>query len=803
MHHAIRHISALNAPAFILKRNSCAGSWNSLRIRKKLHCHLRPAKHLRAHSPSSRLHSHTHNARRRTARRRLLRLSRAHTGLLHTRYIKVSIWKQQKLANLLPGFSFKTYTDGETIPLLVNKVYSDKSELQYAYTELPFACPSTGRIKTGRFTSGASISLNLGEVLRGDRIMVSDYELVMGKDDEARYLCRKDVDAEGLRRTKELIKEGYVAEWIVDNLPGATSFQTTDKSRKYYAAGFKIGEEVEALQGEEPEYVINNHVTLVVRYHKAPGKNGERGKKVIVGFEVFPKSIGLSNRTEDGLPGDIQNVQSQMVLVSGSNSTNEKGETEEAPLTIPFTYSVYFREDEKLEWQNRWDMYFVAQDDSTNVHWLAIVNSLVIAGLLTAVVAVILTRTIRGDIRGYQEDGIRLKPKRASGTTGPSSIENKSGLLGDLEGEADASDDEEDITGWKLVHGDVFRPPPYAGLLAPLVGSGTQLIFTTLCILILSAVGVLNPSFRGGYVSVGMGLWVFAGLFSGYFSCRVYKTFGGQLWQKNVFVTASLVPGLLFATIFILNLFVWIQASSTAIPFTTLLGLVALWLFFQLPLVYLGGWFGFTQHGAWTHPIKANAIPRQIPSQSWYTRSVQTVLLAGFVPFVVVFIELMFVFKSLWMDKSGYYYVFGFMGVVSAVLGVTVVEVTVVAVYVQLCSEVSVPPFFPLNISPYPIIPLFGQMPLLAVDGVANVCEQNYHWWWQSFLVGASSALWIYVYLIYYFFSRLHISGFVSSLLFFAYGGAACALYGLLTGTVGFLAAYAFVRRIYAAVKID
>jgi len=27
----------------------------------------------------------------------------------------------------------------------------------------------------------------------------------------------------------------------VDNLPGATSFVTIDKSKKYYAAGFKLG----------------------------------------------------------------------------------------------------------------------------------------------------------------------------------------------------------------------------------------------------------------------------------------------------------------------------------------------------------------------------------------------------------------------------------------------------------------------------------------------------------------------------------------------------------------------------------
>ena len=43
----------------------------------------------------------------------------------------------------------------------------------------------------------------------------------------------------------------------------------------------------------------------------------------------------------------------------------------------------------------------------------------------------------------------------------------------------------------------------------------------------------------------------------------------------------------------------------------------------------------------------------------------------------------------------------------------------------------------------------------------------------------------------------------MNSLLFFAYSGLACLVYGLLMGTVGFLTAYAFVRRIYGAIKVD
>lgn len=83
------------------------------------------------------------------------------------------------------------------------------------------------------------------------------------------------------------------------------------------------------------------------------------------------------------------------------------------------------------------------------------------------------------------------------------------------------------------------------------------------------------------------------------------------------------------------------------------------------------------------------------------------------------------------------------------------------------------------------------------------MCPQNYNWHWHAFIAGGSSSAWIFAYLVYYFFNNLHITGFVSSLLFFTYGFLACAVYGLLTGTIGWLAAYAFVRRIYGAIKAD
>jgi transmembrane 9 superfamily protein 2/4 len=133
---------------------------------------------------------------------------------------------------------------------------------------------------------------------------------------------------------------------------------------------------------------------------------------------------------------------------------------------------------------------------------------------------------------------------------------------------------------------------------------------------------------------------------------------------------------------------VWAQASSTALPFGTLVGIGALWLFIQVPLVYAGSWYAFARAGPWEHPRKTNVIPRQIPQQAWYIKSTHSIPIAGLIPFAVIFIELLFVFKSLWQDKSGYYYVFGFLAVVSLILFLTVVEVTIVVTYIQLCQEV-------------------------------------------------------------------------------------------------------------------
>lgn len=71
-------------------------------------------------------------------------------------------------------------------------------------------------------------------------------------------------------------------------------------------------------------------------------------------------------------------------------------------------------------------------------------------------------------------------------------------------------------SGWKLVHGDVFRPPRFPKLFAAIVGSGVQIWCMALITLFLAMFGMLSPATRGALVTAGIFLYVFMALVAGW-----------------------------------------------------------------------------------------------------------------------------------------------------------------------------------------------------------------------------------------------------------------------------------------------
>jgi hypothetical protein len=101
--------------------------------------------------------------------------------------------------------------------------------------------------------------------------------------------------------------------------------------------------------------------------------------------------------------------------------------------------------------------------------------------------------------------------------------------------------------------------------------------------------------------------------------------------------TALMFPGVIFAMFFILDLLVWGQKSSGAVPFGTLVAICFLWFGVSVPLVFVGSYFGFKKPAP-EDPVRTNKIPRQIPEQPWYMHPVFSCLVGGVLPFGAVFI---------------------------------------------------------------------------------------------------------------------------------------------------------------------
>lgn len=287
----------------------------------------------------------------------------------------------------------------------------------------------------------------------------------------------------------------------------------------------------------------------------------------------------------------------------------------------PFDYSVNLQESD-IKWASRWDTYLLMTDDQ--IHWFSIVNSLMIILFLSGMVAMIMLRTLYRDISKYNQLGTQ--------------------------------EEAQEETGWKLVHGDVFRRPSNSDWLCVYVGTGVQFFGMLLVTMVFAVLGFLSPSNRGGLMTAMLLLWVFMGLLAGYSSSSLYKLFKGAEWKNIALRTAFTFPGSVFAIFFFLNSLIWGQKSSGAVPFTTMFALVLLWFGISVPLVFVGSFLGFKKP-AIEDPVKTNKIPRQIPEQAWYMNPIFSILIGGILPFGAVFIEL-FILTSIWLHQ--FYYIFGF-----------------------------------------------------------------------------------------------------------------------------------------------
>ena len=457
--------------------------------------------------------------------------------------------------------------------------------------------------------------------------------------------------------------------------------------------------------------------------------SSEFGK--IVGFRVEPMSIKHSWTGSDDSPkfSTCNDATPPRNDPSRYLALDDLGNQE----TVAFTYDVVWEKSD-TPWTQRWDVYLDADSPKNHdqVHWFAISNSILIVLLMTIMIAIILVRALHKDITNYNEKVSQEEAKEES--------------------------------GWKLVHGDVFRPPSESPMLfSVIIGTGMQLGAMTCATLTFALFGLLSPANRGAIVTAFLIIFVLMGALAGYVSSIFYKMFKGIQWMHNTVLTAMLFPGICAFLFSGINVVLWFEGSSGALHFGAFFTLIFLWFCVSVPLVFLGSYFGYKRETI-SHPVMTKAVPRQIPTVAWYMHPVLTTAFAGVLPFGAVTVELYFIMSALWLHQI--YYIFGFLCLVLVVLLLTTAEVSILLNYFQLCCE-------------------------------------DYNWWWRSLFSGGSCAMYMMLYAMWYHLTELELHGLAPLIVYYGYNLILAMTTFLVTGAIGFMSCFAFNRYIYSSLKVD
>ncbi|KAJ0722441.1 putative nonaspanin (TM9SF) [Helianthus annuus] len=410
--------------------------------------------------------------------------------------------------------------------------------------------------------------------------------------------------------------------------------------------------------------------------------------------------------------------------------------TEDKEVDVAFTYSVGWKMTQQ-PFDKRMEKYvgYLILPHHLSVHHNSIAFSSVTLVILVILLLTFYALVLRKDISKYSHD-----------------VE-----------ETQVAENHEE-TGWKNIHGDVFRFPKHKSLFAAALGSGTHLLVLIVSILVLGHLGFFPPYVRGVFWNALVIVYAITFVISGYTSVSFYSQLEGTNWMKNVLLAGGLFFVPLVLTFSFLNSIANFYGTTAALPLRGMVILTGLCVFLASPLLLLGGIIGKNRASDFQAPCRTAKCPKEVPQLRWYRGVLPQMALAGILPFSVIYIQLYYIFATVWGHRL--YTLYGILCVVFILLLIMTALVSVALTYFQLAVE-------------------------------------DHEWWWRSFFCGGSTGFFIYGYCIYYYFYRSDMTGFMQTSFFFGY--MACVSYGvfLVLGSVGFRASLLFVRYLYAAIKCD
>jgi hypothetical protein len=403
--------------------------------------------------------------------------------------------------------------------------------------------------------------------------------------------------------------------------------------------------------------------------------------------------------------------------------------------TVKFSYSVEWVKSDMTH-DARMSRYVEGSflPASFEIHWLSIINSFVLVVLLTVFLAIILMRVLKNDFMRYMR----------------------------VDEDTDLNQEEE--TGWKLIHGDVFRYPSRISLFCAFIGTGAHLFVVTACLLSLALMSAFHLAKRGAVLTATIIIYALSSGVGGFVSARLYRQFGGLNWVWNTILNALIFPAPLMVVFSFVNSVAIINTSTAALPVSTILVMLALFILVTFPLSVIGAIAGRNTASDFEQPCRTTKVPREIPPSPWYRQWMPQMFMAGFLPFSAIYIELHYIFASVWGHKI--YTLFGILFLAYVMLIIVTSFICIALTYFQLAME-------------------------------------DHRWWWRSFTSGGSTGFFIYAYSFFYYFHRSDMFGFMQSSYYFGYMLIISYAFFLMLGCVGFYSCLFFVRKIYGTIKCE
>lgn len=646
----------------------------------------------------------------------------------------------------------KKYFNGIQVDLWVNKVgpYANPQEA-YEYYTLPYCSPSHANRANKELKQHS-----LSEILGGHSLRSSGYNIEY-RGNTKTETCTTGKLTEGQSAAfARAAEEDWFYQMFLDDLPvwgmvGEVLPQWEDaEAQKEY--------EKRLRHGESDKQALENALSP----DRVP--SGE-------GFTLHPYVY-----TDRTLTVSYNNDRIVRVdLVSDAQSLKRPNAGEE----LTFSLTVEWKETTD-EFAVRFDRYLDHEFFKHQIHWFSIFNSFMMVLFLTGLVALILLRTLRKDYARYSrmesdaEEGVAVEVDSDG-----EEVEKKT-LIGRGEGLNEDS-------GWKQVHGDVFRAPTFLFIFSAVLGIGWQIIVLTGCVIMFALLGPLHGDVheeRGEVMFAALSFYCLSSIVAGYVSGSYFKQFrstngrgadntstslvsGTHAWQGVLLLTAGLLPTIFMAVLLVLDVISLSYGTINSLPPLVLVKLFLLWTFVSVPLAVVGTLLGRHRFGKAParFPCRVNSIPRPIPEDvPWYGEPKHLIPLAGLLPFGSIFIELYYVLTALWNYKV--YHVYGFLAGMFCILAVVVSMTSVISTYFCLNAE-------------------------------------NHRWQWTSFFSGASTAIYVFLYGAYYFKTKTSMHGLFQTTHYFGYMFLISLAMGVSCGTLGYKASEKFVKTIFQNVKLD